>query len=436
MPSIATERVLELTALLAISAATSTRNISSSFHPIRTIFGSTNSPRPPLSNRNTCARPPRPRPPAEPMDASQHSLVLEATQTYMMQAARSSQAELSSTPTPPSGYLWSQEPRATTPTTSPTATPTTAPTATPTTASTPTMAPTPTPAARRTAQGAPGPPPAASEPSPAVAALFGTLTTAGRPDFEPETPSASAALRQWKALIKAVCDINPYAAPHGQVTKACEEVQVRLETEGFCQGWKVARIQNTVTDLVELKEKATWTEWPDGQRVLVENRFPLDANGLTLLAAPLEKVQHLREEAQQQRQEKTGAKRRAEEQAEQRSHLIRVQAKRTMRNPHRQAKRIRKTTGNADSHVAPNSQGGILLVAPNRSRESSPLEREVRSEIPRRLCWRNIAERTVKSSGNVLRRLKITVRKSRSKIGSSRRKTASSNRSSSRRSRH
>jgi hypothetical protein len=203
--------------------------------------------------------------------------------------------------------------------------------------------------------------------------------------LEPETPSASAALRQWKALIKAVCDINPYAAPHGQVTKAWEEVQARLEAEGFCKGWKVARIQNAVKDLVEFKEKAIWTEWPDGQRVLVENRFRLDANGLTLLAAPLEKVEHLREEAQQQRQEKTGPKRRAEEQAEQRSHRIRDRAKRTMKNPHRQAKRMRKTTGNADSHVAPNSQGGILLVAPDRSRESSPLGREVRSEAPRRL---------------------------------------------------
>jgi hypothetical protein len=50
-------------------------------------------------------------------------------------------------------------------------------------------------------------------PSPAVAALFGTLTTSGPgnngPDLEPETPSA-----------KAVCDVNPYAAPHRQVTKA------------------------------------------------------------------------------------------------------------------------------------------------------------------------------------------------------------------------
>jgi hypothetical protein len=186
---------------------------------------------------------------------------LEATQAYMVQAAASPQSELSSTPTPPSSYLGSQEPRA----------------------------PTPSPA------------PAPPGPSPAVAALFGTLSTPGRnkeADFEPETPSASAALRQWKALIKAVCDINPYTAPHGQVTKAWEEVQARLEAEGFCKGWKVGRIQSAVKDLVELKEKVTSSEWLDGQRVLLDNRFRLDANGLTLLAAPLEKVEHLRQEAQ------------------------------------------------------------------------------------------------------------------------------------------
>jgi FtsZ-binding cell division protein ZapB len=325
----------------------------------------------------------------EIMEASQRTLVFEATQAYMVQAAASSQAELSSSPKPsPSSYLGSQEPRAP------------ALPSTPTPSSylgsqeprAPTLPSTPAPSSYLWSQEprapTPSPAPAPPGPSPAVAALFGTLATPSRnkeADLEPETPSASAALRQWKALIKAVCDINPYAAPHGQVTKAWEEVQARLEAEGFCKGWKVARIQNAVKDLVEFKEKATWTEWCDGQRVLVENRFRLDANGLTLLAAPLEKVEHLREQAQQQRQEKTGAKRRAEEQAEQRSHLIRDRAKRTMKNPHRQAKRVRKTTVNADSHVAPDSQGGIRLVAPNRSRESSPLGQEVRSEAPRRL---------------------------------------------------
>jgi hypothetical protein len=82
------------------------------------------------------------------MNSSQRKLVFETTQAYMVPAAASPQAELSSTPTPPSGYLWSQEPRAATPT------PITAP----------------TPAARPTAQGDPAPrtptPPPASPISP------------------------------------------------------------------------------------------------------------------------------------------------------------------------------------------------------------------------------------------------------------------------------
>jgi hypothetical protein len=124
---------------------------------------------------------------------------------------------------------------------------------------------------------------------------------------------------------------------------------------------------------VEFKEKAKWSEWPHGRRVLLSNRFGLDANGLTVLAAPLEKVEHLRQEAQRQRQEKT----------QQRGQLVRDRAMRTNTNPHKQAKRVRKTT-NTNVHVTPDSQGGVQLVTPSRSRESSPLGREPRSEEPRR----------------------------------------------------
>jgi hypothetical protein len=83
--------------------------------------------------------------------------------------------------------------------------------------------------------------PAVASPGPTVAALFETPTTSDpghneHAPLEPETPSANTALRECKALIKAVCDVNPYAAPHGQVTKAWEEVQARLQAEGYFEG--------------------------------------------------------------------------------------------------------------------------------------------------------------------------------------------------------
>jgi hypothetical protein len=115
-----------------------------------------------------------------------------------------------------------------------------------------------------------------------------------------------------------------------------------------------------------------------------KNKFGLYTNGLTLLAAPLEKVEHLREEAQRQRDEKTGTKRKAEEEAQQRSLQIRDIAKRTRKDPHRQAKRPRKR--NPDGYIEPNSEGGIQPATPTQSgREESPLGREPRSDEPKKL---------------------------------------------------
>jgi exonuclease VII large subunit len=224
-------------------------------------------------------------------------------------------------------------------------------------------------------------------------------------ELEPETSSASAALRECKALCKAVSDINPYAAAHGHIGKEWEKVRVRLEAEGYFRGWTVQRLQTRLKDLVRFKEKAQWLEWPNGQRVLdPKNKFGLDANGLTLLAAPLEKVEHLREEARRQREEKTGTKRKAEDEALQRALQIRdIAAKRTRKDPHWKAKQPRKRNLNTEGYIEPNSEGGIRQVTPTRGGpfnlgDTSPLGREPRSDESRRLVINSIMDYVHKHS--------------------------------------
>ena len=128
-----------------------------------------------------------------------------------------------------------------------------------------------------------------------------------------------------KALCTAVSDINPYSAPRGSTGEYWEQVKTQLEEKGYYLGWDVERLKRRLVDMVKVKENPTWKRI-GGERQIADNKFQRNESDLIRLAALLEKVMGLKEDAKKDKEDKTIAKRKAEEEERGRGLALRFSA--------------------------------------------------------------------------------------------------------------
>ncbi|KAG0634769.1 hypothetical protein HOY80DRAFT_1025551 [Tuber brumale] len=107
-------------------------------------------------------------------------------------------------------------------------------------------------------------------------------------------------------------DINPYSAPWQSAGEYWEQVRKQLEERGYYICWDAAKLKRRLMDLVKFKENPVWKEMGGGRQI-ANNKFQLNVSDLIRLAAPLEKVMGLKEDVRKDKEEKTAAKRKVEE---------------------------------------------------------------------------------------------------------------------------